>query len=116
MQYDPSGSDTGSNTSLNREWVKLVNHVRSAKNLTGWTVRDRDGHVYKFGNFHLAPGQAVRVHTGRGTDTGTDVYWDADSYVWNNSGDKVILRSWSGAKVDTCSWSSVGDGKVSCGS
>ena len=69
IYYNSPGSDTGSNTSLNAEWVRIKNTGTTTRSLTGWTVRDAAGHVYKFGTFSLKPGTYVTLHTGKGTNT-----------------------------------------------
>ena len=48
-----------------------------------------------------------------GANTQTDRYWHEQWYVWNNTGDKAILRNSSGGTVDTCSWPD-GDGNTAC--
>jgi hypothetical protein len=107
------GSDTGSNTSLNGEWVRLLNSSKTTSyTITGWTIRDRSNHTYKFGSFTLKPGSGVTVHTGRGTNTAGNRYWGLGWYVWNNSGDAAYLRDSSGTTKDSCSWGSVSDGYV----
>src|SRR3954463_11464740 len=65
IQYNSPGSDTGSNTSLNAEYVAITNHAATKRTLTGWTLRDASSHVYRFPAFSLAAGATVRVHTGR---------------------------------------------------
>ena len=107
IQYDPSGSDTRANSQLIREYVTIKNTGTTTRTLTGWTVRDRANHVYTFPSFKLGAGKSVKLHTGKGTDTSTDLYWDRGWYVSNNTGDKAILRSSSGTLKDTCTW---GDG------
>ena len=67
VQYDSPGSDLGGNRSLNAEWVRLTNRGSRATALTGWTLRDRANHVYRFGTFKLGAGKSVVIHTGRGT-------------------------------------------------
>ena len=67
VQYDSPGSDTGSNTSLNAEYVVIKNTTRSNRALTGWTLRDKTGYTYKFPTFTLKAGAIVTVHTGRGS-------------------------------------------------
>src|SRR4028119_1284691 len=69
VYYDSPGSDTGSNTSLNAEWVQIKNVTSTTKYLTNWTVRDNAGHVYKFPTTKVAPGDVVRLHTGKGTNS-----------------------------------------------
>lgn len=101
------GSDTRSNASLNAEWVRVKNFGTSRRTLTGWTIRDDSGKVYKFPSFSLGAGATVTLHTGSGTNTRTDLYWRQDNYVWNNSGDRARLRNASGTAIDSCSWGSV---------
>jgi hypothetical protein len=92
---------------LNAEYVVIKNTGTTTRTLTGWTVRDRTHHVYTFPSFTLKPGKSVKLHSGRGADTSSNLYWDRGWYVWNNDGDKAILRSSSGTLKDTCTW---GDG------
>ena len=113
VQYDSPGSDTGSNSSLNAEWVRITNKSAKAKVLTGWKLRDKTGHAYKFRAFTLKPGKSVRVHTGKGANTRTDLYWRQSWYIWNNTGDKAIVKNKAGALIDTCSWGD-GSGATNC--
>jgi hypothetical protein len=104
VQYDSPGSDGGSNSSLNAEWVRITNYSSSRKSLSGWTLRDTSSHVYHFGTFSLGAGKSVRIHTGSGTNSSTDRYWGSSSYVWNNDDDKAILKNSAGTTVSTKSW------------
>ena len=112
VYFDSPGSDTGSNSSLNAEWVRIKNTGSKAKALTGWRIRDKAGHVYKFGTFKLRAGKTVTVHTGSGSNGAAHRYWGSDWYIWNNNGDTAKLRNASGTTIDTCSWGSSGDFKV----
>lgn len=103
--YNSPGADHGSNASLNAEWVKLYNRSSQPVHLTGWTLRDASHHVYTFGNFILRPKKSVKVHTGRGRDTRSSVFQDRRAYVWNNNGDRAVLRKASGLFRDSCSYS-----------
>ena len=105
VQYDSPGADYGSNPSLNAEWVRIRNTGPTARTLTGWTVRDNSGHVYRFGTLRLPKGEAVTLHTGRGSNTGHHRYWGSGSYVWNNTGDKATLKTSGGNFADSCRWS-----------
>lgn len=105
IRYDPPGADSGSNSSLNQEWIALKNTGRRARQLRGWRIHDRGrSHVYRFRRFRLRPGAVVRVHTGRGSDTRRDLYWGLDYYVWNNDGDRATLLKRNGDVVDRCSY------------
>lgn len=114
VRYDSAGRDNGTNKSLNGEWVKIVNHRSTKAKLTGWTLRDADGHVYKFPAFTLRPGAYVRVHTGRGKASATDLYWGRRTYIWNNSRDTARLRNGSGLTLSTCGWTKIGTGSITC--
>ena len=110
--YDSPGSDTGSNTSLNAEYVVLKNYGTTTKTLTGWTLRDKAGHVYTFGTFTLAGGAYVTIHTGSGTNTASHRYWGSRAYIWNNTGDTAYLRGADGTAKDDCTWGSTGSSKL----
>src|SRR5438067_1176440 len=73
--YNSPGSDTGSNTSLNAEWIELHNTASHYVKLTAWKVRDAAGHVYKFGTYKLGAGSSVKIHTGKGSNTAKNQYW-----------------------------------------
>jgi hypothetical protein len=106
--YNSPGSDTGSNTSLNGEYVMLKNTSTVAKTVTGWTLRDKANHVYKFPTTRINAGQYLTVRTGRGTNTAVTRYWGSSWYIWNNTGDTAYLRTPTGVLVDSCSWGSTG--------
>jgi predicted secreted Zn-dependent protease len=112
VYFDSPGSDTGSNTSLNAEYVTIKNTSSTARSLTGWTLRDKTGYTYKFPTFTLKAGATVTVHTGKGTASSTHRYYNRTSYVWNNTGDTAYLKNSSGTTVHTCSWTSAGSTKT----
>ena len=108
--------DSGTNSSLNGEWVRVKNSSASHTYvLTGWTIRDKANHVYRFGTYSLHPGESVTLHTGKGTNTHANRYWGLGWYVWNNGGDAAYLRNSSGTAKDSCSWGSKANSvKVVC--
>jgi hypothetical protein len=111
VYYNSPGSDTGSNTSLNGEWIQIGNYGSTSRSLRGWTVRDKSGHTYTFGTFTLGARKIVTLRTGKGSNTQSTRYWGLSSYVWNNSGDTAYLRNSAGTSVDSCSWGSSGSYK-----
>ena len=113
VQYDSPGKDTGSRASLNAELIRVTNHGDQARDLTGWTIRDTAGHVFRFPQFTLKAGRSVRVHTGPGANTATDLHWRSRAYVWNNTGDRATLKTKPGRTVDVCRWGD-GDGSTTC--
>ena len=109
IYFDSAGPDDGSNRSLDREWVKVVNTTNVRKNISGWTVHDSSSHRYTFRRTVLAPHAAIRLHTGRGRRNADNRYWGSTSYIWNNAGDTARLGNASGLVVGRCSYSSAFD-------
>jgi len=72
--------------------------------MTGWTLRDRANHVYRFGTFKLGAGKSVVIHTGRGTNTAANLYWRSGWYIWNNDVDRAVLKNRAGTTVSTRTW------------
>lgn len=117
IQYDSPGKDTGTNGSLNTEWLKLRNTTKAAINLNGWTVRDQQSIVYKFPSLTLKAGGEIFVRSGKGTSSATTRYWGRSGtkgYVWNNSGETALLRTAANKQIDTCKWTKVSPGYTNC--
>ena len=86
------------------EYVDIVNDSTSECDMTDWVLRDDDRHDYTFPSFILDAGASVRVHTGWGTNTDTDLYMGRGAAIWNNSGDTAYLEDNYGTTVDTYSY------------
>lgn len=114
IQYDSPGTDTGANASINAEYVIIRNAGLQPVVLTGWTLRDALPTVYTFGTFTLGAGKTVVVRTGKGTNSATTRHWGMGRYVWNNPGDKAVLRNAAGVTMDTCAWTKIGVGYLTC--
>lgn len=85
------------------EWIEVVNTGRGSVNLRGWTLSDRDGNRYRFGNVRLVGHSKVRVHTGFGRDSRRDVFQDRRTSVWDRR-DTATLRNDHRRVVDVKSW------------
>ncbi len=105
IYYNSPGRDTGSNASLNAEWVLLHNRTGHRITLTHWTLRDLAGHVYRFGTYRLKAHGYVKIHTGTGTNTQTNRYWGHHWYIWNNTGDRATLKNANGIVISRCGYS-----------
>jgi hypothetical protein len=112
IYFDSPGADTGSNTSLNAEYVVIKNTGTTRKTLTGWTLRDASKHVFKFPTFRLGAGKSVKVHTGKGANTLGNLYWRSSSYIWNNNGDTATLKRSNGTVASRCSYTGAGSYKI----
>ena len=108
IYYNSPGPDTGSNRSLNGEWVQLHNTSGSKISLKGWTLHDAQNHIFTFKGYTINAHGYVKIHTGNGTGTQTDRYWNRSWYVWNNTGDTATLTDNHGNKIDQCSYSDPG--------
>ncbi|MEV0647213.1 lamin tail domain-containing protein [Phytomonospora sp. NPDC050363] len=104
INYDSAGRDSGSNTSLNDEWIRLHNNTTGAITLTGYKIKDKAGHTFTFPTFKLGAGKSVALHTGKGTNSAAHLYWGKTWYVWNNTSDTAYLVKPTGGNRDTCSY------------
>lgn len=98
IHADPPGND---NENLTGEWVELVNPTNTSVDLTRWRLLDEAQHTYRFpAGTTLPTDGTLRVHTGSGSDSATDLYWGRKQAVWNNDGDTARLEDDAGTGVD----------------
>ena len=97
-QFNSPGND---NYNKEEEWVCITNSGGQVANVTGWYLRDAYGWGYTFPEFTLAAGATVRVRTGCGTDSATDLCWcrEGPYAVWGNDGDTAFLYDAQGDLV-----------------
>lgn len=100
-RFDAPGND---NNNLNEEYVCFENAAGGAANISGWHVKDLVNHTYTFPTFMLAPGARVKLHTGCGSNTATDLYWCSGGAIWNNDHDTVFLYDSAWHLVDSHSY------------
>jgi hypothetical protein len=98
------------------EFVCITSLDDEVVSLTGWTLVDTAGHTFTFPEFELASRASVRVHTGSGTNTPADLFWDRGAAVWNDSGDSVRLLDGDGEEITSASYAnrSPGDDRGQC--
>jgi hypothetical protein len=99
--FDARGDD---NYNLNNEWVRIKNKCAASVAIGGWTINDTPAyHVYRFrSGVTIAAGQSITLYSGRGADTATKKYWGYQgSAVWNNDGDKAVLKNAAGKVQST---------------
>lgn len=94
---DSVGDDLATNAG---EYAEITNSGNVAADLTGWTISDLAGAIYTFPTHQITAGGVVRVHTGPGTASATDLFWGRGSSVWNNDHDTAYLRDPTGSLVD----------------
>lgn len=87
---------------VNGETVTVRNDGLATADLTRWTLADSSGkNVFTFPAYSLAPGGVVVIHSGRGSPSGTDLYWGKTVGIWNDRGETATLRDASGAVIST---------------
>lgn len=97
INFDAPKND---NSNLNGEWVKITNEGTSPISMSCWTLSDENNkHSYRFPIFTLDAGASVKVYTGSGTDTATELYFGQSLAVWNNDGDTATLADSNGSVV-----------------
>jgi micrococcal nuclease len=98
MHANAPGND---NENPNGEWVEVTNQGGEPVDMSGYTLKDAANHIYTFDNFTLAPGETLRLYSGQGQDSPTELYWGYNGEsVWNNGSDTAFLRDAEGALVD----------------
>jgi micrococcal nuclease len=98
IEYDAPGND---HENLNGEWVEIINNGTTDQQMRGWVLKDESAsHRYNFpSGYVLTGGTTVRVYTGCGSNTATELYWCNGSAIWNNDGDTVFLLDPNGNTV-----------------
>lgn len=116
--FDPGpGSDPDTNAGRNQEYIVIHNSGSRRVRMTGWVLHDvpRAGTTnrFVFPSFRLRPGATVRVHTGSGTNSSSDLYWRSSVYVWGDDSDTATLVK-SGTTMSTCGWTSTNSSPRFC--
>lgn len=99
LRLDAEGDDS---QNLNDEWVEVRNDGAAPVDLTGWRVRDESAsNRFDFPDgFTLAPGIRVRIRSGCGEPTASELFWcAAGAAIWNNDGDTAFLLDPAGNVV-----------------
>jgi len=93
LHYNAEGDDR---YNLNDEYVVFSNSCNETLKLEGWTIKDSSNKVYKFSGVSLSPGSTLTLHSGKGEDNATDIFWDSGRAVWNNDADVLYVQEPSG--------------------
>jgi LysM repeat protein len=78
------------------EEMIIITNRGQPVNLEGWTLSDGHDNVYTFPGILLWSNNAsVRIHTGLGENTATDLYWKLSQAIWE-AGDEATLADKNG--------------------
>lgn len=68
-----------------QEYVKISNKGTTSVNLKGWKIKDLGAkHTYTFSSYTLKSKASVILRSGKGTNSGSTLYWNKYSFIWNN--------------------------------
>ena len=84
---------------LAAEQVILTN-LSGQVNMADWTMTDGEGNKFTFPNLTLLSNGEVTVHTGKGTNSPTDLYWGQTESRWSK-GKVAYLRDPAGKLIAT---------------
>lgn len=96
LNFDAKGNDC---KNPNDEFVVFRNFCNSPVNMSGYKLKDSEENFYVFKNVILGPEEYITLHSGRGIDNETDLFWNSNKScpaVWNNDGDKLFMRDRDG--------------------
>jgi pimeloyl-ACP methyl ester carboxylesterase len=93
INFDPPGRD------IDQEYVEIQNDTAGAVGMESWTLRDAKNHLFTFPVFSLPAGSSAKVWTKAGVNDAENLFWGRRSAVWNNKGDKAVLRDENGVDV-----------------
>jgi hypothetical protein len=83
------------------DYVEIHNAGSYSVNLTGWWVKADSGERYDFPNgFTLDDGDTVKLRSGSGSNSSSNLYWGLDYSVWTDEGNCAYLRNPQGLEVD----------------
>jgi len=84
------------------EYVEIRNQSTGAVDLSGWQLRGGENDAFTFPAIILNEGGAVKVYSKAGNNTVIELYWQAETPVWQ-PGKTVSLLDAGGTVVSTYS-------------
>ncbi len=79
----------------------IITNRGAVVDLAGWALDDGAGNVFTFPSVVLWSDARLHIHSGRGTDTPTDLYWNRAEPVWGDADKIVVLKNDEGAIITT---------------
>ncbi len=101
VAYDPPGDER---KKPNSERMRITNRGTTEMSLFGYEIR-AGGFGYEFGPYdRLAPGGSLTLRLGTGRSTAAVRHLGLARASLANSGDRVLLRSFDGVRLDCRAW------------
>ena len=70
-----------------RESVLIENSCEKTS-ISGWMLKDESRKTYYFSNISFGK---LTLHSGKGNDNSTDIFWGESTDIWNNDRDSLYL-------------------------
>jgi hypothetical protein len=74
------------------EFIVLKNECSDSCSLEGWMIEDAQATKFFFAGYDLEAQSSVRITTGKGANSSSNLFWERCIGIWNNAGDTVFLR------------------------
>ena len=99
---DIQGRHWGVFVNLNQEYVELQNTKAEAQNISNWALCDRGNqNCFKFPEKTVVfPSAKLRVRTGEGQNTASDLFWGQKTPIWDDKGDEAFLYDERAVLID----------------
>ncbi len=90
---------------LNGEYLRIANVTSQQQSISGYTLVNRKGEEFLFGDVKIPGGHTLMVFSGHGEDQTNAkkqirLYWRRKDEAWNNWGDTATLRDSAETVVD----------------
>ena len=79
--------------------VVFYNNCSFDCDLTGWKIKDEGRKNFVFPGFVLKNNSDVKITVGDGINSGSELFWKNQKYVWTKSGDTLFLRDDGGKLI-----------------
>lgn len=100
VNWDAEGNDV---TNPNGEWIDVTNSSLSTLRLEDYVLAYANVFTVPLRG-ELGPAETLRVRIGRGSDTALERFLGRSTGVLNNSGERVVLRTYSDIRLDCHRW------------
>jgi len=82
IEANAPGND---NENPNGEWIEITNQGSEPVQMAAYTLKDEANHIYTFGAIAVAPAMTLRLYSGQGQDSPTELYWGLNGEsIWMN--------------------------------
>lgn len=87
---------------LTQDYIELFNDTTGEIDMSGWWLKADTGERYDFpSGFTLGGEHTVRIRSGSGTNTATDLYWGLSYSLWDQLLNCAYLRNPDGVMIDS---------------